>query len=67
MIRLENINKYYQQGDSQFHVLHDINLNIDAGELVAIIGESGSGKSTLINIIGFLAIFILATGKKIII
>lgn len=54
MIRLENINKYYQQGDSQFHVLHDINLNIDAGELVAIIGESGSGKSTLINIIGFL-------------
>lgn len=54
MIRLENINKYYQQGDFQFHVLHDINLNIDAGELVAIIGESGSGKSTLINIIGFL-------------
>ena len=54
MIRLENINKYYQQGDSQFHVSHDINLNIDAGELVAIIGESGSGKSTLINIIGFL-------------
>lgn len=54
MIRLENINKYYQQGDSQFHVLHDINLNIEAGELVAIIGESGSGKSTLINIIGFL-------------
>ena len=54
MIRLENINKYYQQGDSQFHVLHDINLNIDVGELVAIIGESGSGKSTLINIIGFL-------------
>lgn len=54
MIRLENINKYYQQGDSQFHVLHDINLNINAGELVAIIGESGSGKSTLINIIGFL-------------
>ena len=51
MIRLENINKYYQQGDSQFHVLHDINLNIEAGELVAIIGESGSGKSTLINII----------------
>ena len=38
MIRLENINKYYQQGDSHFHVLHDINLNIDAGELVAIIG-----------------------------
>lgn len=54
MIRLENVNKYYRQGENQFHVLHDINLNIDQGELVAIVGESGSGKSTLINIIGFL-------------
>lgn len=54
MIKLSNINKYYRQGDHQFHVLHDINLEIDQGELVAIIGESGSGKSTLINIIGFL-------------
>ncbi|WP_295729465.1 ABC transporter ATP-binding protein [uncultured Limosilactobacillus sp.] len=54
MITLKNINKYYGQGDQQFHVLHDINLTIDQGELVAIVGESGSGKSTLINIIGFL-------------
>lgn len=54
MIKLENINKYYQQGDQAFHVLHDINLSVDQGELLAIIGESGSGKSTLINIIGFL-------------
>lgn len=54
MIKLENINKYYQQGDQDFHVLHDINLSVDQGELLAIIGESGSGKSTLINIIGFL-------------
>lgn len=54
MIILKNINKYYQQGDHRFHVLHDINLEIGQGELVAIVGESGSGKSTLINIIGFL-------------
>ena len=54
MIKLEHINKYYRQGDHRFHVLHDISLNVDQGELVAIIGESGSGKSTLINIIGFL-------------
>lgn len=54
MIKLTNINKYYRQGDHRFHVLHDINLMVDQGELVAIIGESGSGKSTLINIIGFL-------------
>lgn len=54
MIKLTNINKYYRQGDHRFHVLHDINLSVDQGELVAIIGESSSGKSTLINIIGFL-------------
>ena len=54
MITLKNINKYYRQGSHRFHVLHDINIEIDQGELVAIIGESGSGKSTLINIIGFL-------------
>lgn len=54
MIRLEYVNKYYGQGATRFHVLHDINLQVAAGELMAIIGESGSGKSTLINIIGFL-------------
>ena len=54
MIRLEHVNKYYGQGTTRFHVLHDINLQVAAGELMAIIGESGSGKSTLINIIGFL-------------
>lgn len=54
MIELTNINKYYRQGDHRFHVLHDINLTVDQGEFLAIIGESGSGKSTLINIIGFL-------------
>lgn len=54
MIRLEHVNKYYGQGATRFHVLHDINLQVAAGELIAIIGESGSGKSTLINIIGFL-------------
>ena len=54
MIKLKNINKYYRQGSQRFHVLHDINVDIEQGELVAIIGESGSGKSTLINIVGFL-------------
>lgn len=54
MIRMEHVNKYYGQGATRFHVLHDINLQVAAGELMAIIGESGSGKSTLINIIGFL-------------
>lgn len=54
MINLVKVNKVYHNGDNQYHVLHDISLQVHQGELLAIIGESGSGKSTLINIIGFL-------------
>lgn len=54
MIELKNINKSYIQGKNKYHVLHDINLKIEQGEFLAIMGQSGSGKSTLINIIGFL-------------
>lgn len=54
MIELKNINKSYVQGKNKYHVLHDINLKIEQGEFLAIMGQSGSGKSTLINIIGFL-------------
>ncbi|MDD3747052.1 MAG: ABC transporter ATP-binding protein [Anaerostipes sp.] len=54
MIRLENINKYYHTDDEELHVLKDINLHIEKGEFVAIMGPSGSGKSTLIQVIGFL-------------
>ena len=53
MIQLTDINKTYT-GAVPLHVLKDINLNIDRGELVAIMGASGSGKSTLLNIIGIL-------------
>ncbi|MEX2597965.1 MAG: ABC transporter ATP-binding protein [Salibacteraceae bacterium] len=54
MIRLRNINKYYETGSHQLHVLKDVNLDIGAGELVSIMGSSGSGKSTLLNILGIL-------------
>lgn len=54
MIDLININKNFPLGDSQINVLKNINLHIDKGEFVAIIGQSGSGKSTLMNIIGCL-------------
>ena len=53
MINLSAISKSYRQGNDDYQVLHDINLRIQAGEFVAIMGPSGSGKSTLINIIGF--------------
>lgn len=53
IIRLKDINKTYP-GVVPLHVLKDINLDINRGELVSIMGASGSGKSTLLNIIGIL-------------
>lgn len=53
LLELRSINKYYRLKDNdKFHVLNNINLSFNAGELVSIIGESGSGKSTLMNLIG---------------
>ena len=52
LLELKNIYKNYLQGNMDVPVLKDINLSIDEGEYVAIMGPSGSGKSTLMNIIG---------------
>jgi putative ABC transport system ATP-binding protein len=54
MIRLHKINKHYRSGKNDLHVLRDVDLQIDPGELVSIMGSSGSGKSTLLNILGIL-------------
>ncbi|WP_071394787.1 ABC transporter ATP-binding protein [Bacillus tuaregi] len=54
MMKLSEITKVYGKGSLEAPVLHGINLTIEEGEFVAIMGPSGSGKSTLMNIIGFL-------------
>ena len=54
MIELENITKIYRMGKVEVPALRGIDLNIQPGEMVALVGASGSGKSTLMNIIGFL-------------
>ena len=54
MIRLENVTKRYLMGDNVVKALDGNDININEGEMVAIVGPSGSGKSTLMNIIGCL-------------
>lgn len=54
MISLSNLHKSYHTGSNSLHVLKGIDLEVDAGEMVSIMGSSGSGKSTLLNILGIL-------------
>jgi putative ABC transport system ATP-binding protein len=54
MIELKGISKWYNTGGSKATVLKNINLNVEEGEFVSIMGPSGSGKSTLLHILGML-------------
>lgn len=54
IINMQNICKSYRMGDEDIEVLHNVNLMVNSGEFVSILGPSGSGKSTLMNIIGCL-------------
>ncbi len=54
MLSLKNISKYYNVGGSKTFVLNKVDLEVEAGEFISIMGPSGSGKSTLLNVIGLL-------------
>ena len=54
MIKLKNVSKTYIMGDEKIHALDNVNLDIEKGEFIAVVGPSGSGKSTLMNVLGLL-------------
>lgn len=54
VIRVENLHKIYRMGDVEVPALRGVNLTIERGEFVAVMGSSGSGKSTFMNILGCL-------------
>ena len=52
LIQVRNLDKKYQRGSEEIHVLQGLNLDVDQGEFVAFMGPSGSGKTTLLNLLG---------------
>lgn len=54
ILRLENIEKNYSETNQELHIIRNLNLTVEEGEFISILGRSGSGKSTLLNIMGLL-------------
>src|SRR6202158_2153454 len=52
LVRVRGLDKKYQRGSEEIHVLQGLNLDVDSGDFVAFMGPSGSGKTTLLNLLG---------------
>ncbi len=52
MIRLEHVNRVFQDGTKRLEILHELDWSLETGQSIAVMGRSGSGKSTLLNILG---------------
>ena len=54
LLRVEGLSKSFASGEGSIEVLHDVDLRVEAGERLAVVGQSGVGKSTLLQILGTL-------------
>jgi lipoprotein-releasing system ATP-binding protein len=54
LLRLENVSRRYKEGEGQLEIFRDLNLTLQAGEVVALVGQSGAGKSSLLHMAGLL-------------
>lgn len=54
VLKIEKLNKYYRMNSEELHILRDLELEVERGEFISIIGKSGSGKSTFLNMLGLL-------------
>ena len=57
ILELKNVYRSFKQGAQTLQVLRGVNLDIEKGEVIALVGQSGSGKSTLLNVISSIDIF----------
>jgi lipoprotein-releasing system ATP-binding protein len=54
LLRLENVSRRYKEGEGQLEIFRDLNMSLQAGEIVALVGPSGAGKSSLLHMAGLL-------------